>query len=299
MTKDGKIKVEEIITEQILAALDSGVAPWQQPWAAAGAHTNLKSKKAYRGINQLLLGFSAMSQGFGSPYWVSYKQAEAMGGQVRKGEKSTIVTFWKRLKIEEKQPDNTKLEKTIGLLRYYRVFNVEQCDGLEGKIPAVPEAVEFDPIEAAEEIVAGMPNCPPIQNGGDAAFYSPSADKVGMPKRESFKSGEAYYASLLHELVHSTGHTSRLNRDGVMKSAGFGSEVYSKEELVAEIGAAFLCGHSGILDIVFDNSASYIKSWRDKIAADPKLIVKAAGEAQKATDYILGITWDNDKGEDN
>lgn len=289
--KDGKLNVYEIITEQFLSALDKGIVPWKKPWVSRNErHTNLKSKKAYRGVNQMLLDISAMTAGYSSPYWVSFKQAKDMGGSVKKGEKSTLVTFWK---IIEDKADPTK---KIPLLRYYRVFNVEQCEGIEDKIPAAStEKREHTPIEEAEAIWQGMKDAPGLTFGGDRACYSPLSDKVSMPYAEDFVGDEAYYATLFHEIVHSTGHETRLKREFGPR---FGDEKYSKEELIAEFGAAFLCNEAGILAATFDNSVAYIQNWKSKLSAEPKWVVQAAGQAQKAADYILGIKWDNDKEEE-
>lgn len=186
------------------------------------------------------------------------------------------------------------MTKRIPFLRYYNVFNVAQCDGIE--LPSEETILSPEPrpspIETAEAIVQGMPKRPEIRTGLDRAFYQPAADFVGMPSVEQFKSGEEYYSTLFHELTHATGHKSRLNRKGVADSEGnwsaFGSEPYSKEELCAEMGAAFLCGEAGIVERTVENSASYIASWLQRLKNDSKLVVTAAAQAQKAADYILG-----------
>jgi len=280
--------VYEIITARIMSQLESGTVPWHKPWNVGthGGPQNLVSKKEYRGVNVFLLSCMPYSL----PYWVSYKQAQQLGGNVRKGEKSTPVVFWKWL--EKENPETGKAEK-IPLLRYYRVFNVSQCEGIDGKIPQVDESdVEpFGPIAKCERIVEAMPGRPEIRHGMDGGFYQPSNDFVGMPDRERFETAESYYSTLFHELTHSTGHESRLNRQGIATVAGFGSQTYSKEELVAEMGSAFLSGHCGIEDRILDNSAAYINGWLGRLKNDPKLVVMAAAKAQKASDYILGVKW--------
>jgi antirestriction protein ArdC len=176
------------------------------------------------------------------------------------------------------------------MLRYYSVFNVEQCDGIEYPKPDVP-TFEFTPIERAEQIVAGMPNKPEITSGGDSAYYRPSLDQVNMPPKERFERPEYFYDTLFHELTHATGHESRLNRKGVAdkdEHSQFGSDPYAREELVAEMGASFLCGHAGIVERTIDNSAAYIGHWLEQLKQDPRLVIVAAGQAQKAADYILG-----------
>jgi antirestriction protein ArdC len=221
-----------------------------------------------------------------------------MGGKVKPGVKGTIVVFWKRIQIEEEDGE----KKVIPFLRYYTVFNVEQCDGLEDKLPKkeeVRETTEEEKAEAlseatilAQTIVDCMPKKPDIKHGGGRACYSPSLDRVRMPEQKDFTGREEYYSVLFHELVHSTGHEDRLARKGVMGTDGswspFGSPSYAKEELVAEMGAAFLCGTVGIENKTIDNSAAYLQSWCDKLAEDPKLFVHAAAAAQRAADFILG-----------
>jgi antirestriction protein ArdC len=297
-SKPGKMNVYEIVTDKILDALDKGVVPWQKPWNSRGQgrHANLVSKKAYRGINPLLLDMAAMSGQYSSPWWVSYKQAQSLGGQVRKGEKGTLITFWKVVGKDE----NKKDDKAYRILRYYLVWNTDQCDGLEGKIPVVDTPADFSPVDEAQAILDGMPNPPGVIFGGDRACYAPSSDCVQLPYPEDFVRNNEFYKTAFHEFAHSTGHASRLKRDGIVKLDSFGSDQYSEEELIAEITAAFLTAEAGILDDEsVENSAAYIASWRRKLSNDPKLIVKAAGAAQKAADCVLGITWDKPKVEDN
>lgn len=274
------LKVYEIITDRILQSLEKGVVPWRMPWHTS-TPMNLVSKKPYRGVNVFLLGM----QRFTSSYFVTYKQAAAKGGQVRKGEKSTPVIFWKML---DKGVDDKGRKSYIPLLRYYNVFNVTQCDGL--KIPEEHTSTLFEPIEACERVVAGWAGKPPIEHGGNRACYSPSLDVISMPVRESFAKVEEYYSTLFHEMVHSTGHKDRLAREGITNPIKFASHNYSFEELVAECGAAFLCGNTGIIDHTIDNSAAYIQGWVSKLKSEPKWIIDAAGKAAKAADLILGTT---------
>ena len=280
-------KVYEIITEKVLEKLEQGEIPWHQPWVG-GYPKNLVSKKAYRGINVFLLG----CQRYGSPYWVSYKQAQQLGGNVKKGEKATMVVFWKQLNVTDQGSDGEVTEKTIPMLRYYRVFNVEQCEGIdEKKIPELNRNPDFQPLEQCETVVNGMQKKPRIQFQEARAYYHPKDDFVNMPKRESFDNEEFFYAVLFHELGHATGHESRLHRKDQGEWSPFGSEDYSKEELVAEMTAAFLCGHCDIENKTLDNSAAYIKSWLRKLKDDPKMVVLAAAAAQRAADYILNINY--------
>jgi len=276
--------VYQLITDRITALLEKGVVPWHQPWqCAAQTPRNFVSGKPYRGINILLLH----SMGYASPFWLTFKQAESLSGYVKRGEKGSPVVFWKWLETEDKETGETE---RIPLLRYYSVFNIAQCGGIE--IPATSQPTqEHTPVETAEQIIAGMPKRPEIKTGLAKAFYSPVADFVGMPTPEQFGKAEEYYSVLFHELTHATGHETRLNRKGVSRTEGtvaaFGSDPYAKEELVAEMGAAFLCGQAGIADRTVDTSAAYVFSWLQRLKNDTKLVVQAAAQAQKAADYIL------------
>jgi antirestriction protein ArdC len=274
-----KKTVYDIVTEKIIEQLEQGIIPWQQPWVTTSPR-NLVSGRAYRGINPILL----QMRGFSSPYWVSYKQCTQLGGQVKKGEKATPVVFWTTLDKKEKDAKTgQEKNKKMFILRYYSVFNIEQCEGL--KTPDM-KVIDFVPVERAEEIVTNYPGKPEIKAAADA-HYVPSTDVLGMPKRETFKSVEMYYSVLFHELVHSTGAKHRLDR-GFEATARFGSESYSKEELVAEFGAAFLCAEAGISnEQTSTNSAAYIQNWLKKLKQDSRLVVMAAAQAQKASDYIL------------
>ena len=274
-------KAYDVITDRILEKLRDGVVPWHKPWnAAEGAPKNLISKKPYHGVNVFMLG----CQG-GSPWWLTYKQAQALGGQVRKGERGTPIVFWKT--FEDENEDGT-VDK-CWMLRYSTVFNLNQIDGIEApKIEGAPEPKTVEPLAAAETLVADMPGCPEIKHGGSRACYSPSSDEVRMPERDSFDGSKEYYSTLFHELVHSTGHESRLSRAGVTSATFFGSADYSREELVAEMGAAFLCGEVGIENRTIDNSAAYIASWMKRLHEDSTLVVIAAAQGSKAAKFILG-----------
>ena len=286
--------VYQIITDKVVGLLEQGTVPWKKPWkgGAAGMPKNAVSHKPYRGVNVFMLSITADSMGYNSSYWLTYKQAESLGGNVRQGEKSTLVVFWKWLEKEQTDPETgQKRTENIPMLKYYRVFNADQCENIT--IPNVPiednEPLDFEPIAACENIVDHMPHRPEITHSGQAqAYYRPSADLVHMPEKEKFMGVEEYYSTLFHELTHSTAHESRLDRKDSEKLAAFGSADYSKEELVAEMGAAFLCGYVDIENKTIDNSAAYIQGWLKRLRNDKRLVVHAAAQAQKAVDCILG-----------
>lgn len=277
--------VYQIVTDRVIELLEAGKVPWHKPWAGteAQAPRNLVTNKPYRGINVWLLS----AAGYGSPYWASFKQIKERGGSVRKGEKSSIAVFWKRLIVTDKETDE---KKVIPFLRYYRVFNVEQTEGLDYPKPEVARPKDFNPIAEAERIIAAMPNKPSITHNEARAYYMPALDRVNMPKKELFDAEPEYYGTLFHELVHSTGHATRLGRKVKENEwSAFGSESYSKEELVAEMGASYLNALAGTFHTTAKNSAAYIANWLAALKNDRKMVVHAAAQAQRATDYILGV----------
>lgn len=277
-----KLDVYDMVTDRIIEALEKGIVPWQKPWTSLGGPRNLQSKRPYRGLNAFLLGLSRYS----SPYWTTYKAAKAAGGSVKKGEKGTIVVFWKILEVDDAYAKNGK--KKIPLLRYYTVFNTEQCEGLKVPDSKLPE---FIPIDEAQRVIDEMPDAPNMWYGGDRAFYSPIQDEIQMPVKQAFNTSESFYQTAFHELAHSTGHSSRLGR--ITDWTGFGSEPYAQEELVAEMSAAMVLGTIGLEPMV-DSSAAYINGWLAKLKNDKKFVLKAASQAQKAADFILGVTFEKE-----
>jgi antirestriction protein ArdC len=282
------MNVYEIVTEKIISQLETGTVLWRKPWASVGEPRNLISRKAYRGINWFLLSASKYT----SPYWLTYKQATELGGHVRKGEKSTLIVFWKtdtKRDPDAREGEISSADRTRFVLRYYNVFNLEQCELPADKLATIPqvETRENDSITDAEALIQAMPNRPAMKSSGSKAFYSALTDTVTLPPMPMFSSSEEYYATAFHELGHSTGHTSRLGRDGISELNGFGSQSYSKEELVAEMTSAFCCAEVGISPAVIDNQASYIAGWLKKLRDDRRLVVIAAAQAQKAADFIL------------
>ncbi len=275
--------VYEIITEKIIKQLESGVAPWRKPWTCQ-TPANLVTQKEYRGLNV----FNLASQGFLSRFWLTFNQATKLGGRIRKGEKSSPVVFWNVGEdAETTSQDGTKETSRRFMLRYYSVFNFSQTEGIDIPASLLQETRTDNPIETCEEIVANMPN-PPAFEQSDKAWYSPSKDVVGMPARGLFHSSEEYYATEFHELGHSTGHAKRLHRENFDNPVSFGSESYSKEELIAEMTAAMLCGVAGIEQNTLENSAAYLKTWITRLKSDSRLLVSAASQAQKAADFIQG-----------
>ena len=280
--------IYEMVTERVLAAIEGkGVLPWKKPWVSYDDGScyprNLVSGRCYQGINALLLGF----QYYESPFWVSVKQCNERGGKVRKGETGSIVVYWKILERYEVKDGKTVTKRTP-LLRYSVVFNSAQCEGLEVPGLTVKQRTEAERITACEEMIERYEGRPEVEHFKSRAAYDRISDKVLMPGLNSFHSSEEYYSTLFHEYVHSTGHASRLNRLGLSEISPFGSEAYGREELVAEIGASFLCAETGIAPRTEENSLAYLQGWATTIRANPKLIVEAASQAQKAADWISG-----------
>lgn len=273
------------ITDGIIAQLEQGVAPWFMPWngdagASAGASVpvNHSTGKAYRGINTLILWVSAASRGYRSGRWLTYKQAQAIGAQVRKGEKGTQIAVYKPWELKDVNSAGDEVKRTVPVLRSYTVFAVEQCDGIE--IPdraPIAALIEGQTHEGAEMLMAKAN----VEHGGIKASYSPALDTIRMPVMAAFNDASAYYATALHELTHWTGHKSRCGRDF---SGKYGTQAYAREELVAELGAAYLCASLGISGKL--QHAEYIGSWLEVLKSDKRAIFQAAAAAQKAVDYL-------------
>jgi antirestriction protein ArdC len=293
----------EAVTARIIESLKAGVIPWAKPWKGNGSNNpfprNFKTGAPYRGANILLLWSSPCS----SPYWLTFKQAKELGGTVRKGEKGTQILFWKisAKDAEKNQPveiTDDKERKSF-FCRSYTVFNVEQCDGL--KIPkTIATLPEIDQDERCEAIVTGWASRPSLNldNAHEGrAYYRPGTDTVHMPISSRFVDAPHYYATLFHELVYSTGHKSRLDRTF---GESFGDHMYSKEELVAEVGSGFLCAIAGIAnERTEQNSTSYIQHWIEALKGDSRLVITAASAAQKAADEIVGYAFENEDQGDN
>lgn len=272
------MSVYEQVTARIIAQLEAGIIPWRKEWKTrGGSHipVNFATKKPYRGINVLLL----MAAGFDSSEFLTYKQAQQIGAQVRKGEKGTGIVFWSTFEDESSED-----ARRVPFMRAYTVFHVSQCDGIPQELPF--DAPPFEPIPAAQSLVDEYLTREHLElkHGGERAFYSINLDYVQMPPRESFTSPDGYYSTLFHECGHSTGAKSRLAREFGEK---FGNELYSREELVAEFTAAYLCAETGISNALVEaNHAAYIQSWLKALKNDKGMLVTAAQKAQRAADCI-------------
>lgn len=269
----------EVINNMIVEKLQNGKMPWKQTWNNFGPARNYVSKKPYRGINALILNNTEYEY----PLFLTFLQVKELGGYIKKGSKSIEVIYWKTLEFE-----NDEKTKRIPFLRYYNVFNVDCVEGVKLKLPT---SYANHPIGCCERIINDMPSKPIIEHGGDEPHYNRREDKVKILHRGNFILSDEYYATLFHELAHSTGHASRLNREECMKPSVYGSRDYCKEELVAEIATCFLCGEAGIANNTIDNSAAYIQFWVERLThmlkEDQKAFVRASAQAQKATDFIM------------
>ena len=274
----------QIVTDRIIAELEKGNIPWQKPWTGvrSGAYSRATGRP-YSLLNQMLLGRPGE--------YLTYRQASEAGGHVREGEHGHLVVFWKMLPTQKTKDDGTIEKVIIPLLKYYHVFHIDQCEGIEAKWKP-EDLLPIDPISEADAVLTGYSTrsgCPIIHEKIDEAYYT-SRDEIHLPLMEQFLSSEVYYSVAFHEAIHSTGHKSRLNRT---MGTGFGSKAYSKEELIAEIGAATIMNELGLeTSGTFKNSAAYIESWLRELRNDNKMIIYAAGKAEKAVRMIMGVDQD-------
>lgn len=279
MTKGQKRNIRQEVTDRIVAALKEGTVPWVKPWTGIpgdGVPVNATTNRAYRGVNVFLLYLTQMAKGYETSQWLTFRQAKKIGASVRKGERGTTVVFWKLLKKDE----GTDEERVIPLLRHFTVFNRDQCDGMP-ELEAETPRTEFDRHAAAEAMIEATGA--DIRHGGDRACYSRSDDSIQLPKRDRFHNTESYYSAAFHELVHWTGAPSRLNRE---KGGRFGDTKYAFEELIAEMGAAFLCAENEISGEL--QHPAYIESWIEVLENDNNALFSAASKARKAADLIGG-----------
>lgn len=294
MTTHVKKDVYQIITDLIIDRLEKGSIPWKKSYNAFGSASNYITKKHYQGINYFILN----SFDHEYPFYLTFKQASDLGGKVKKGSKSIPVTYWnftytdkeskKKISLEEAKKLPASQGSKSAFLKYYSVFNIADVEGIEFKFPGLIYKPENETIAACENIMANMPHPPRVQHKGNQPFYSPVMDYINMPAIKFFENPETYHAILFHELIHSTGHATRLSRIEIIENQPFGSDSYSKEELTAEMGACFLTNLAGIQsDELIDDSAAYIKNWLTVLKNDKKFVIEAAGKAQKAVNYIL------------
>jgi antirestriction protein ArdC len=321
-SKSPRQDIYQGITDRITAlSLSEEKLIWRKSWKAldggSGFPRSVATGKLYRGINVWLLLGAALENGYQSSYWATYDQwaqqakavkegnrwvhPEGLDFGVRKGEKATKIVFWSKVTKEViDEVTGKKSTKRFFILREFSVFNCDQVH--QGSLPQkfqpteVEDLPEFNPIEEAEAIAQGYTEVP-VHHGGNRACYSPSLDLIQMPERVAFDTSEEYYSTLFHEYAHSTGHAKRLARPDLLEMHHFGDDSYSKEELVAEMTAAMLAGIAGIENVTLNNSAAYLQGWLSKLQSEPKLLVQAAGQAQKAADWIQGIKWAEDGSE--
>ena len=291
MTPVPRTDVYTRVTNKIIADLEQGVRTWIKPWNAEHAAGRItrplrQSGTPYRGVNVLLLWCEAVDKGFNAPIWMTFRQAQELGANVRKGEHGSLVVYADRFTKTETDDNGAAIEREIPFMKGYTVFNVDQIDGLparytaNGDEPREPMAR----IEHADEFFAATGAT--VRHGGNRAFYAPSPDLVQMPPRESFRDAESYCATVAHELTHWTGHPSRLARDLTNR---FGSNAYAAEELIAEMGSAFLCADLGITPEVRKDHAAYLASWLQVLKTDSRAIFTAAAQAQRGVDYLYSL----------
>lgn len=287
-----KRNVYEVVTNLIIEQLEKGVVAWRQPWSN-GANgiwpSNYTTKREYSGFNAFYLNLIAAGR---PALFLTYNQAKQLGGQVRRGERGYLITFFRPAERPkptadgQPQPEGKDQQKR-GTLQYFTVFHYSQIDGIDFQLPQPRIEDQVPTVEQAEALVTTYQDKPEICSLQQRAYYSPKMDYVNMPTRESFTNSGTYYSTLFHELVHSTGHAKRLSRDGIINWSGFGSENYAKEELIAEMGASFLCGMAGIDPGIMGHNAAYIANWQQALSNDNKLVIQAASQAEKAVRYML------------
>ncbi|MFE0759372.1 ArdC family protein [Inquilinus sp. NPDC058860] len=283
------------VTDRIVAALNEGVRPWDKPWTSKGTTRPLRHNGVpYRGINVLILWMTATAAGYLSPFWMTFKQAAELGGHVRKGAKATRVVYAGTREIEEEGDDGGSVSQSIRFMKTFYVFSADQIEGLpsayyvpEEELPPAPAR-----IEAAERFLANVPAT--VEHGGNQAFYRITTDEIRLPEFEAFRDAEQYYSTRAHETVHWTRHPSRLDRDFGRQQ--WGDEGYAQEELVAELGAAFLGADLGFRPDHIIDHAAYIASWLQALKNDKRFIFKAAAAAQRAVDLIHSFQPDRQEG---
>jgi antirestriction protein ArdC len=291
------------ITETVIEALEQGNIIWHKPWNSYGLPKNYTTGRQYRGWNVFWLNFITSYKQYSTPYFLTFNQAQKAGGRIKKGSKGTPIVFW--AEVEDKRTTMVVTDEATGkeisihptklIPTTHTVFNLDQTEEIDLSSLEALARKETNNIEACENIIKNMQSAPSIRHLGDRAYYSLMRDQVTMPAKNLFVNDEAYYTTLFHELAHSTGHEKRLNRKELLEHDGFGGENYSKEELTAEFTAAFLSGITGIQPATINNSTAYIQGWLKSLKDDKKLLLTAANQAQKASDFILDINLQEEK----
>lgn len=294
-TKKDNTDTYQRITNFVIEQLEQGNIMWQRGWNQLGFPKNIITNHVYQGWNIFLLNFITIYYKFKTPYFLTYVQATAAGGTIRRGQTGFPVVWWATMQDKERviEAGGEMIPQTYHVPKCHTVFNIDQTHGIE--FPKVEQLFRHHSakLQACEEIINNMPDPSAIKHGGDKAGYHLKSDTIILPNVERFHSDAAYYKTKFHELAHSTGHQKRLNREELVNSDGKGNELYSKEELTAELTAAFLCAVSGIEQETIINSAAYIQGWLTALKNDKRLILKAATQAQAAANYILNIQTGN------
>lgn len=292
-----KVDIYQVVTDRIIASLETGLRPWTQPWVGGGGvgFPRRAGGQDYRGVNVFILWSEAIEKGYTSQFWLTFNQAKKLGGSVRKGQKSTLIVYANRFSKEvENEKTGEKEIKSIPFLKAFPVFNADQIEGLPETFYAKPEPVteaqRLDRIAAAETFFENLGA--DVRHGGGRAFYSPATDFIQLPEVAKFKDIESYYSTRGHESVHWTGAEKRCNRPLKNK---FGDDAYAAEELVAELGAAFICVELGITLEPRDDHAAYIEHWLRVLKSDKKYIVSAASQAQKAVEFLKTLQVKDDE----
>lgn len=298
--------IYDMVTKTITELLEQDIVPWQDPiiTRTLNKNRNLISDRPYSGMNALITMAAQLRYGYTASHWMTINQAKTIGAELKENEQKngTPIIFYNFTTKQKKNEETGEIEdKKMGFARFFTIYNVEQFSNIDKVIEISKNQSSvnnnqnpFEAIDRAQAVIDNMKNRPAIVIQGASAYYMPRRDLINMPKPTSFRSPEAYYATFFHELTHSTGHESRLKRKEVTDPILFGSHNYSKEELTAELGAAFLCAHSNIFDSTKVNNAAYIKTWLRTLKNDPKMLVQAAAKAQKAADYILNRSGNNE-----
>lgn len=280
-----KKSIYEVVNDIILSHLEKGVVPWRQTWIGKGIPRNRFTKRVYRGINHILLNLLP----YPTNEFLSFKQVQELHGRIRKGENGHMVIFWKWIEpVQEEQVGIEQDTSKYPYIQYHRVWNIAQCEGISS-LEEESEIKDVKPYDHIEALLASMDDKPKILNAERIAYYDPKTDLINVPSMQYFESSDAYYSVLFHELIHSTGHSKRLARKGVIETIRFGSMEYSFEELIAEMGACYLLSDCGIIPDNFSNNASYLQGWIKKLKSDKYSFIHATVQAQKALDYLHGV----------